>query len=59
MEIVAALVARYSDNLGGEVSLKVTQNGTETVRTVLPAQPSVADLYRIGNDTIPISVVVP
>jgi tRNA-uridine 2-sulfurtransferase len=56
LQIVASLVARYSDNMGGAVSIKIEQKGT--VLDVMPAQPAMADHYRIGNETIPTPPIV-
>jgi hypothetical protein len=60
LQFVASLVARYSDNLGQEVLVRTTREGVETVIKALPAEPAKTDLYRIGNDPIPlVSIAVP
>jgi tRNA-specific 2-thiouridylase len=53
LDLVAAMVARYSDNIGQEVQVRVTRDGMETAIKVLPAEPTKNDPYRIGNDIFP------
>ncbi len=57
VEIIAALVARYSDHNGRPVSIKVSSiRGTFMIEAV-PAEPGRIDAFRIGGETAPMVVV--
>lgn len=58
LELAASMVARYSDNGGGEVVISAVKDGEEASISVEPMEPDELEAYRIGPEHVPAMIEI-